>query len=672
MLAGIDVVGARAVRVRYAAPPPGELPALPTDVVMLDASDAVTVGDSGPAANLRNGASTDLGTGVIERTSDGGAQWKSVLSVADANFTWIGRDGADVVAAGLGLNSGALILARSGDGGVTWTLIRPRVGRDKAGPPPWVVWQTLAFSGHGEALAAPQDQLESPDVARLADGVLRSSDDGRSWRLVRLPDGGQANGEVTWTADGETAFVTGDTDLRGCPTALWRSDDAGARWKLVRSACSLPDVFAVAFSNARDGIVGGGYDPVYTPLQFIARTSDAGAAWQVTWRAPTPHQARTLISGAGPAPIVALTFAGPLTAWAVPGGTHQGANTPYVGDALVSTDGGSHWTDTQQVASAIGPLAAGSAFAVAPIDQKAPLAALAHTSDGGSSWTPVISPAEVEATDLLGAGRELTDFTSAGTFTSSDGGMGWRRVAFADETHALALTHYVSRGAGAETVQQSDDGERSWRSSASIPHFREALAAALTGRVAAAIAGQPACGCYRIATSASPGQLWSGRVIPRSLDCGGIAARERELWVFCDDAATDTRSTMFHSTDGGHTWRAERFPNGLAIQTLVATGPGQAMASMFNPSPSSAKPTRRCGEPPTAAPAGTKAGPRSRSSRRSAASATPQERQLPRGRPHARISLQLRGPSRLQRLRGRPLEVLALLKGFELLSCGPG
>ncbi len=75
----------------------------------------------------------------------------------------------------------------------------------------------LAFSGRGAALAAPQDPLESPNVAALADGIWRSSDDGRTWRLVRLPYGGQANGEVTCTPNGDSAYVTGYSETAQVP-----------------------------------------------------------------------------------------------------------------------------------------------------------------------------------------------------------------------------------------------------------------------------------------------------------------------------------------------------------------------------------------------------------------------------------------------------------------------
>ncbi len=368
----------------------GELPRLPTDVVMLNRTDGVLAGDAGPPVSLAPGAVSDLPTGVIERTRDGSASWRRVFSARLTDFTWVGKDGSDLVAAGFGLKTSALVLARSSDGGFHWTLTHPRV-LDRFGMPSPATRQSLAFSGRGAALAAPQDVLDSAGIAGLPDGVMRSADDGRTWRVVRLPDHGRANGEVSLTADGTTAYVTGESDLPDCPTALWRSVNAGATWKLVRGACSLPDVFAVAFSDAQHGIVGGGYDPVYSPLQFIARTSDGGAHWQIVWRDPR-RRSSAYPAGAGPPPIVAVTLAGARTAWAVPGGTHLGAAGAYVGDALVSTDGGERWTDTHQVASAIGALASGIALAVAPIDPKAPLAALALTNHDGAHWTQIPPP----------------------------------------------------------------------------------------------------------------------------------------------------------------------------------------------------------------------------------------------------------------------------------------
>jgi photosystem II stability/assembly factor-like uncharacterized protein len=157
------------------------------------------------------------------------------------------------------------------------------------------------------------------------------------------------------------------------------------------------------------------------------------------------------------------------------------------------------------------------------------------------------------------------------------------RVAFADSRHALALAgRGTCNGDHPELVQRSDDGGLSWRAAGSIPDFGTIeTSVAVAGRLAAAVGGW----CDRIAISSDDAGTWSVRAVASPLSVDGVAARGRELWVLCDvNTPYGGRTTVLHSTNAGRTWRAERLPDPITVQALVATGAGQATAMLANAS----------------------------------------------------------------------------------------
>jgi len=337
---------------------------------MLDQQHGVLIGEG-----VRAGQ-----TGDIQFTSDGGDDWRTVFASSHALLGWVGRDGRDLVASGrygrdprdASMPSRPLLL-RSRDGGRTWVASYPRV-------PGLAYLDRLSFSGRGAALSvlsAAEVGVGSP-VWGNPGGLLRSRDDGRTWYRVRLPDRGVADSGVAWTA----AFVTGGTNDPRCSSAVWRSDDAGVSWRLLRGSCLALDQYAVTFSDPRHGVVAGGdwSSASQRGTTIVRSTSDGGAHWRTLWE----HHS----SGLTPAyPLVSLAFVDREHGWALFGGIKLGASTNYSGDALVTSDGGRHWHDTAQYATALVTLGSRGALVIAGDTKNDSLGPLARTRDLGAHWT---------------------------------------------------------------------------------------------------------------------------------------------------------------------------------------------------------------------------------------------------------------------------------------------
>jgi photosystem II stability/assembly factor-like uncharacterized protein len=617
---------------------------------MLGASDWLLVGTRGVDGE-------EHGPAFIERTLDAGQHWSTVFSAAHDELWWMGRDGASVVVAGAVVRgrdaAGSEIaplplLLRSSDGGASFSVTYPKVPRG-------VKWQALeqfAFSGHGAALAVPKLDagLVSPP------GVLRSGDDGATWHVARLPDDGLADWSAVWTADGREAFVAGYAEENNanthCRDALWRSTDAGASWQLVRGACGYSEM-GVAFVDSRHGFISSGSDPKFRSGQVVYATDDGGEHWHVAWREGEQY---------GESPIVQLQFLDSEHGWALPGYVSLGSNHPYLGDALSTSDGGEHWRDTGQLASALSALPGGSALAlVSSASKGAP--ELALTRDWGARWTQLTPLRDVQTEALLGGAGTMSDVTDAGTFVSRDGGEQW--TAFDPPQLGLHSTLLAALPGMTASLSTSHDrcalllsgngGER-WRTVAppggtlnrivvgegggGVIHCTEASAAfaSHTRGLAAVMPDGGSCDppnaqseshlytttdgglhwqrqqavsldsaskasvaasgdtyvivtdsgggvderhCARIAVSRDSGRSWTIQAFPSDQECSGAAAYASEIWVTCDIEQNEhTHSVVYHSADGGRTWRTYTSANGALMPSqIVATGSGRAVAT---------------------------------------------------------------------------------------------
>ena len=161
------------------------------------------------------------------------------------------------------------LLARTGDGGLHWTELRPA-------PAPTGLLDVL---GPATALGA-QD-------AGDAGAILRSADGGHTWtELAHLP-GVVTQLDFPVPADGVAATYQAGAPAGTPPWRLWRSRDGGLTWQ---AAGALPggntDIFGPWFSASGHGLlltVAGGipWEPGSggTPPVRVWTTADWGSSW---------------------------------------------------------------------------------------------------------------------------------------------------------------------------------------------------------------------------------------------------------------------------------------------------------------------------------------------------------------------------------------------------------
>jgi len=186
--------------------------------------------------------------GAILRSLDGGMSWHPVgegLTDQDLREVHFRNPREGMV---LGQN----LLARTEDGGRTWTRIAP---------------DTAYFHPFLEGNRSGRIFVQS------IGGGLRSTDDlGRTWTAVGLRDSVRVG---DWNA---MDFPTPDTGFAASTAGIWRSLDGGTSWSLILPASDTLHprgvvLNAMHFWGSSEGIVGGSYYP------NISKTQDGGKSF---------------------------------------------------------------------------------------------------------------------------------------------------------------------------------------------------------------------------------------------------------------------------------------------------------------------------------------------------------------------------------------------------------
>ena len=350
--------------------------------------------------------------GDVLISDDAGQNWRSVVqrqAGIEAGVTppqlAFRPDRPDMAMLVRGQNTpgaGALTVARSSDGGVTWRSVAasglPQQGAPRAlaalrggiyllntsagtfrSADEGVTWQplegALSSGGVAEFLAPPGTTARSaaaePTVlAATGHGVYASRDGGAVWEPLGtgLPFNSKIAGLLTHSASPGMVFVVSDNaSLRGAvqPPLILRSLDGGQRW--ASAAAGLPAVPVTAWTS----------DPSDPNTLFAAsseqvfRSTDAGLSWQ----------SKRVESGARRAIAVAPSD----------------GNVVYLGGrpAMRSVDRGLTWTPMPVILTGGGDQAQDvSGLVVAPDDSGRVWAALDgggvfDSRDAGRSWRSI-------------------------------------------------------------------------------------------------------------------------------------------------------------------------------------------------------------------------------------------------------------------------------------------
>ena len=228
------------------------------------------------------------GEGVF-KSVDGGTSWRSVglEGTRHIGAIWIDPHNANVVmVAALGHAFGANPergVFRSGDGGKTWQktlFVSADTGAvDLAADPQD---SNVMFASVWQMRFKPWLSYFTPDVG-LESGVYKSVDGGRHWARVTghgWPDGklGRIGLAATHTAQGTRVYAVIDAESGG---GLYRSDDAGANWKLVNDDGALINGYFAKLTA-----VPGNPDAVYAMARSIHLCTAGGSHCEIVKGAP--------------------------------------------------------------------------------------------------------------------------------------------------------------------------------------------------------------------------------------------------------------------------------------------------------------------------------------------------------------------------------------------------
>jgi photosystem II stability/assembly factor-like uncharacterized protein len=365
----------------------------------------------------------------------------------------------------------------------------------------WLRSLQMTSAMTGWALYYSGNPNSSSAVLQLA----RTTDGGRSWTDV-TPAAGRpmlAAPDATQVLDpvgGDRAYlaVTGATQQSNSSvntTTVFATADGGRTWTQSAPLRAASTVSEVSFADPQHGflLLGGGDDAMGQDSVWLYRTADGGAHWSLAAATPAPT-GTPVSSPPGPGQIPAacdksgLTFPTATNGWIT-----STCNARLANALLVSRDGGVNWADESLPLPAT--ICAGGACTLSgpqfldgtgfvTVAPEPAGAALLVTRDLGQTWNQLALPAGLQypqitffspAEGVLVAGETQGAF--GGTFyTTADGGQTWTPVPqgvnlsqlgvtidFATPEDGFAWTNGLDSDPGAPTsIYETTNSGRAW------------------------------------------------------------------------------------------------------------------------------------------------------------------------------------------------------------------
>ena len=226
-------------------------------------------------------------TGVVMRTTSGGASWQDVTPPGSAGLQFRdieAFDASDAVTMSIGDNPTDFRMYVTHDGGQSWALTFVNTE-------PTAFYDCMTFFDRNRGLALS----DPPDGVHFR--VIATDDGGMSWHVtgLQMPAapgayGFAASGQCLTTDHGHRAwFGTG-----GSEASVFRSDDRGVTWTVAPTPMLFgptAGINGLAFNSQQRGIAVGGdfLLPTASPDSF-ARSFDGGSSLSLVPGAPQEYR----------------------------------------------------------------------------------------------------------------------------------------------------------------------------------------------------------------------------------------------------------------------------------------------------------------------------------------------------------------------------------------------
>ena len=420
-------------------------------------------------------------------------------------------------------------------------------------------------------LALPSGNLfaatfASPDVVWAAGtgGIFRSTDAGHSWSLVY--NSPQPVSAIAAAPDGAHGWAVGAAGL------IVATTDGGATWQQQVSGTqvNLATVAAVGNAAAIAAGVGSGFGDVVMEPQphVILRTNDGGKTWNEL-RFDAGYRTRVI-------DFLADGKHGWMAAdQCVPPASPSGAMgcDPSAGRTLLkSDDGGASWTP---VAHDVSPyqmqfVSKSAGWAMGCLDMNC-AGGLLRTTDGGATWQQVRAsgPSALWAFDAqhaIVAERRCANECVTQIIETVDGGATWHEMGLPTRDY-VTVVQFSSGEAGVSFVF---GGRARWTANAGSA-WQDARFPVVVGSGAIDFVdgARGWLAASELLRTEDGGSTWTSVSANAFAEIDFVSLTEG--WATRSVCSGVCETAVFHTTDGGVTWRQQFTTSGPNVPRLVFT-----------------------------------------------------------------------------------------------------